>query len=253
HRGTRQALRRIGNRKGAARGRTGCAGTADRLSGELSRLARLALAAPTPVVRPLGSVAVQGVPIDIVVPVYNAAGDLARCVDSVLAHSSGDWRLLLIDDASPAIAIRTYFSGLRARRLPQVSLHRNERSLGFMQTANRGLAEARPEADVVLLHSDTVVTRDWLGKLARCAASSPHIGTITPFSNHAQICSWPRFCANNPWPKGQDAEPLLTALELCAVPTYPDLPAGMGFCLYIRRGLLFAIGSFDAAFEAGHG
>ena len=195
----------------------------------------------------------QGVPIDIVVPVYNAVGDLARCVDSVLAHSSGDWRLLLIDDASPAIAIRTYFSGLRARRLPQVSLHRNERSLGFTQTANRGLAEARPEADVVLLHPDTVVTRDWLGKLARCAASSPHIGTITPFSNRAGICSWPRFCSNNPWPKGQDAEPSLTALELCAVPTYPDLPTGMGFCLYIRRGLIAAIGAFDPAFEPGAG
>jgi GT2 family glycosyltransferase/glycosyltransferase involved in cell wall biosynthesis len=193
------------------------------------------------------------VPIDIVVPVYNAVGELARCVDSVLAHSSGDWRLLLIDDASTAIGIRTYFSGLRARRLPQVSLHRNERNLGFTLTANRGLAEARPDADVVLLHSDTVVTRDWLGKLARCAASSPHIGTITPFSNHAELCSLPRFCSNNPWAMGQDPEPLLTALELSAAPTYPDLPTGMGFCFYIRRGLMAAIGGFDPAFEPGHG
>jgi len=195
---------------------------------------------------------VQGVPIDIVVPVYNRLGELARCVDSVLAHSSGDWRLLLIDDASPSIAIRTYFSGLRARRLPHVSLHRNERNLGFTLTANRGLAEARPDADVVLLHSDTVVTRDWLGKLARCAASSPHIGTITPFSNHAELCSLPRFCSNNPWAMGQDPEPLLTALELSAAPTYPDLPTGMGFCFYIRRGLVAAIGGFDPALEPGH-
>ena len=39
-------------------------------------------------------------PIDIVVPVYNAAADLRRCIDSVLACTSGDYRLLLIDDAS---------------------------------------------------------------------------------------------------------------------------------------------------------
>jgi O-antigen biosynthesis protein len=192
-------------------------------------------------------------PIDVVVPVYNAAPELARCVDSVLAHSSGDWRLLLIDDASPAIAIRAYFSGLRARRLPQVELLVNERNLGFVLTANRGIREARADADIVLLNSDTVVTRGWLDKLARCAASDARIGTITPFSNNAEICSLPRFCADNPWPATQDPGPLVTALELAAVPTYPDLPTGVGFCFYIRRQLIARIGGFDPAFGLGYG
>ena len=192
-------------------------------------------------------------PIDIVVPVYNAAGDLARCVDSVLAHSDGDWRLLLIDDASPEIAVASYFSELRARQLRQVDLLRNERNLGFTLTANRGMREARAGADVVLLNSDTVVTRGWLDKLARCAASDPRIGTITPFSNNAEICSLPRFCANNPWPAGEDPASLAAALELAAVPSYPDLPTGVGFCLYIRRALLDAIGGFDPAFGLGYG
>jgi GT2 family glycosyltransferase/glycosyltransferase involved in cell wall biosynthesis len=191
--------------------------------------------------------------IDIVVPVYNAAGDLARCIDSVLEHSTGDWRLLLIDDASPDLAIRTYFSGLRARRLPQVALCANPTNLGFTLTANRGIAEARAGADVVLLNSDTVVTRGWLDKLARCAASDPRIGTITPFSNNAEICSLPRFCVNNAWPPGRDPEPLVAALERAAVPTYPELPTGVGFCLYIRRALIDVIGAFDPAFGLGYG
>lgn len=192
-------------------------------------------------------------PIDIVIPVYNAVGDLARCVDSVLAHSSGDWRLLLIDDASPSIAMRSYFSGLRARGLPRVRLLVNERNVGFTLTANRGMHEARADADVVLLNSDTAVTRGWLDKLARCAASDPRIGTVTPFSNNAEICSLPRFCANNPWPAAQDPEPLVMALEQAAAPTYPDLPTGVGFCLYIRRALIAAIGGFDPAFGLGYG
>ena len=191
--------------------------------------------------------------IDIVVPVYNAAGDLARCVDSVLEHSTGDWRLLLIDDASPDLAIRAYFSGLRARRLPQVELSANPTNLGFTQTANRGIAQARAGADVVLLNSDTVVSRGWLDKLSRCAASDPRIGTITPFSNNAEICSLPGFCVNNPWPPGKDPESLVAALECAAVPTYPDLPTGVGFCLYIRRALIAAIGAFDPAFGLGYG
>jgi glycosyltransferase involved in cell wall biosynthesis len=69
----------------------------------------------------------RATPIDIVVPVYNAAADLARCVDSVLEHSTGDWRLLLIDDASPDPAIRAYFSGLRVRRLLRTARIRGRR------------------------------------------------------------------------------------------------------------------------------
>ena len=195
----------------------------------------------------------RATPIDIVVPVYNAAADLARCVDSVLEHSTGDWRLLLIDDASPDPAIRAYFSELRARRLLRVTLLANEKNIGFTLTANRGFAEARREADILLLNSDTVVTRGWLDRLSRCAASDVRIGTITPFSNNAEICSLPRFCANNPWPPGKDPESLVAALERAAVPAYPDLPTGVGFCLYIRRPLLDAIGGFDPAFGLGYG
>jgi GT2 family glycosyltransferase/glycosyltransferase involved in cell wall biosynthesis len=192
-------------------------------------------------------------PIDIVVPVYNALGDLARCVESVLAHSTGDWRLALIDDGSTDPAIRGYFAKLEARGLQRVTLLANARNEGFTLTANRGMREARAEADVVLLNSDTVVTRGWLDALARCAASDARVGTVTPFSNNAEICSLPRFCVNNPWPAGVDPQPLVAALARAAVPTYPDLPTGVGFCLYVRRALIAAIGVFDPAFGLGYG
>ena len=38
--------------------------------------------------------------VDIVVPVYNAPGDVARCVESVLAHTGPEHRLVLIDFGS---------------------------------------------------------------------------------------------------------------------------------------------------------
>lgn len=192
-------------------------------------------------------------PIDIIVPVYNAAGDLRRCVDSVLAHTGGDYRLIVIDDASPDPRVSAYFSELEALGLPQLTLLANERNLGFTLNANRGMSAARPNADVLLLNSDTVVTRGWLDALARCAASDPAIGTITPFSNNAEICSLPRFCENNPWPASRDPDTMVSALELAAVPTYPDLPTGVGFCLYVRRALIDAIGMFDPVFGLGYG
>jgi len=192
-------------------------------------------------------------PIDIVVPVYNAADDLRRCVESVLAHASGDYRLLLIDDASSDPAIAAYLAELQARSLPQLTVLTNSANAGFTLTANRGMQAARPRADVVLLNSDTLVTRGWLDAMSRCARSDPAIGTITPFSNNAEICSLPRFCENNPWPPDRDPEPLLRALAQAAVPVYPDLPTGVGFCMYIRRPLLDAIGGFDPVFGMGYG
>ncbi|MEP6942305.1 MAG: glycosyltransferase [Betaproteobacteria bacterium] len=193
------------------------------------------------------------VPADVVVPVYNAARDVQRCVESVLAHTAGDYRLILIDDASTDAAVAEYLATLRARALPQIVILGNERNLGFTLTANRGMREARAGVDVVLLNSDTVVTAGWLEALARCAQSDASIGTITPFSNNAEICSLPRFCENNAWPDGVDPGPLAQALRAAAVPTYPDLPTGVGFCMYIRRTLLDEIGAFDPVFGLGYG
>ena len=189
--------------------------------------------------------------IDIVVPVYNAPDDVRRCVESVLAHDHDNCRVTLIDDASTDPRVGAYFDELRARALPEVDLLVNERNLGFTGTANRGMVRSR--ADVVLLNSDTIVTAGWLDALRRCAGSDPRIGTITPFSNNAEICSFPRFCADNSWRAGDDPEPIRAALARAAVPTYPDLPTGVGFCLFVRRALIDAIGAFDMAFGLGYG
>ena len=198
-----------------------------------------------------GSSTAAGI-VDIIVPVYNAPSDLARCVESILAYTTSPYMLTLIDDASPDPGVRRYFEELAARRLPQLVLVVNERNLGFTGTANLGLA--RSCNDVVLLNSDTIVTRGWLDALRRCAASSPHIGTITPFSNNAEICSFPRFCQDNVWREGDDPEVVRDAIAAAAVPTYPELPTGVGFCLFIRRALIEGIGAFDErAFGRGYG
>jgi GT2 family glycosyltransferase/glycosyltransferase involved in cell wall biosynthesis len=158
---------------------------------------------------------------------------------------------VLIDDASPDPAIAAYFAELARLAHPQLVLLRNEVNLGFTGTANRGMQLSA--ANVVLLNSDTIVTRGWLDALLHCAATDPTIGTITPFSNNAEICSFPRFCEDNPWPLARDAEPERAAIAAAAVPTYPDIPTGVGFCLFLRRAMLDAVGIFDTAFGLGYG
>jgi len=189
--------------------------------------------------------------VEVVVPVYNAPDDVARCLDAVLAHTSGDYSLVVIDDASPDPRVATILRALAARRLPHVTVLRNDVNLGFTGTANLGMTRSR--ADIVLLNSDAIPSPGWLDALTRCAGADASIGTITPFSNNAEIASYPRFCVNNPVPSDADAARLAAALAASAVPSYPDLPTGVGFCFYVRRALIDAIGAFDPAFGAGYG
>jgi O-antigen biosynthesis protein len=189
--------------------------------------------------------------IDIIVPVYNACDDLRRCLASVRKHTARNHRLILLDDASPQAEVGRYFDELAQERVPNLSLLRNAHNLGFVGTVNRAMSLS--QNDVVLLNSDTIVTSGWLDKLTRCARSDVRIATITPFSNNAEICSLPRFCENNPWPADADPEILNRALERAALPTYPDLPTGVGFCFYIRRRVWNEIGPFDPAFGLGYG
>jgi GT2 family glycosyltransferase len=191
----------------------------------------------------------EPLPVDVVVPVYNAAADVRRCIDSVLAGTPGLSRLVLIDDGSPDPAVGEYFRALAARGDARLELLRNDRNLGFTATANRGLREST--RDVVLLNSDTIVTRGWLEALVTCAASDARIATVTPFSNNAEICSFPRICEAQPEP--DDPERIAAALRASAVPTRPDLPTGVGFCMLVRRAAIDAVGVFDLAFGAGYG
>ncbi|MFO1311890.1 MAG: glycosyltransferase [Burkholderiales bacterium] len=190
--------------------------------------------------------------IDVVIPVYNAPDDVRLCVESALAHLRPDVRVVVIDDASPDPRIAPLLEAFAKRGHPQLLVLRNERNLGFTGTANRGMRLSR--ADVILLNSDTIVSAGWLEAIMHCAATDPRIGTITPFSNNAEILSFPKFCENNPWPSGADPGPVNASFAAAAVPVYPDLPTGVGFCFYVRRALLDEIGDFDAdVFGAGYG
>ena len=186
--------------------------------------------------------------VDVIVPVRDAYEQLAACLESVQRHG-GYHRLILIDDGSSDERIGALFRRLAASGSSHRVLLRNEHERGFVATVNRGMTCSRN--DVVLLNPDTLVTRAWLDKLRRCAASDSSIGTITPISNNAELCSFPLFPpGHNRAPK--DPERVNRALELAAVPLYPDLPTAGGFCMFIRRRLIREIGLFDEGLGWNH-
>lgn len=186
---------------------------------------------------------------DVVVPIYNAAAMVGDMLQSLQRTLRADDRVILIDDASTEASIGGMLEAFQQTAAFAVSILHNERNLGFVRTVNRGMAAS--QRDVVLLNSDTVVTQGWLDRIQQAAASDSRIATITPFSNNAEICSFPLFCKANPAPR----DPEGVALSLATLtPEYPDLPTAVGFCMYIRRQVLSEIGDFDAAtFGRGYG
>ncbi len=194
--------------------------------------------------------------IDIVVPIFNAPEDVRKCVASVIAHTDvAQYTLTLIDDGSPDPQVKAVLAAI-AQSAPKVHIHANPTNLGFTATVNR--AFALTQSDVLLLNSDTVVTPGWLAAIAQCAASDHRIATITPFSNNAEIASVPTWLTPNPVPTPEQAAQMARACaeafaELDAN-AYPDLPTGVGFCMFVRRAAIHAIGPFDVeTFGRGYG
>ena len=191
-------------------------------------------------------------PVDVILPVWGAAEPFRRCADSLLRHTDlSRNRLVVVVDGPAEPAVEASIKALEASR-GEVLVLRNPIREGFVSSVDRGLASSR--RDVVLLNSDTQVSERWLEKLGAAAYSRPEAATATPFSNNATICSLPRFLAENTLPAGHDVDSFARLVERCSERRYPELPTGVGVCLFIKRGVLDEVGLLDeASFGLGYG
>lgn len=189
--------------------------------------------------------------VDIIIPIYNAYEDLTICLESLYKHTNlEDNRLILINDNSPDERIRPFLD--KQKRENVIVIH-NETNKGFSNNINIGMAQSR-ENDVILLNSDTVLTENWVEKMVECAYSESSIGTVTPLSNNATLCSVPEFCEENKLPEGMTIDQAGKIVEKCSMKKYPRITVAHGFCMLVKREVIEAVGNFDAeTFERGYG
>ena len=188
--------------------------------------------------------------VTIVIPVYGGFDDTRSCIESVLASTyTSAAEVVVINDASPEPDLVAWLKDNAER----FTLLHNERNLGFVGTVNRGMA-LYPYNDVVLVNSDTEVSGDWLDRLQIAAYSDARIGSVTPFSNNATICSYPIFCQDNDLPEGYTPEQLDQVFAEVNPGQLVDIPTAVGFCMFIRRDCLNDAGAFDEKlFGRGYG
>jgi GT2 family glycosyltransferase/glycosyltransferase involved in cell wall biosynthesis len=189
----------------------------------------------------------------VCIPVYGAPELFAECLTNVLAHTSVDVPILIVDDASPDPAIGEFVRSLADTLAHSVFYLRQPRNLGFPGNVNAGFLAAAP-ADVVVLNSDCVVAEGWLEGLRRAAYSDALVATASALTNHGTILSAPTRNRPQPSiPQDQTLEHTADAVRSLSLRFYPHLPTAIGHCMYIRRHALDLVGEFDLAFSPGYG
>jgi GT2 family glycosyltransferase len=193
----------------------------------------------------------QPSPPAVVIPIHNAAVELAACLESLFRHPRPASRIILINDASTDPAVAAVLAGYAEGS--GVEVHSNKHNLGFTRTVNLGLQLAG-RSDVVLLNSDTKVTPRWLHNMRFAAYCGDRVGTATPFSNNAGAFSAPEPNKPNPLPPQLELDEYARLITRSAARIYPGVPTGSGFCMYLRRDCLDEVGVLDAeAFPRGYG
>jgi GT2 family glycosyltransferase len=186
----------------------------------------------------------------IIVPVFNAFEFLEPCLQSIDRTVPDATRVLLIDDASTDHRVRPFLETWRNSTSTHCQLLVHERNQGFVASVNHGMRLA--ESDVVLLNSDTELSRGSLKRMQTCLQSNRSIATVTPWSNNGEIVSIPNFCASNPLPPDPDA--VADAIASCGSPIYPEMPTAVGFCMAISGVAIGKLGLFDEqTFGKGYG
>lgn len=193
--------------------------------------------------------------IDVIIPVYRGLDELRACVDSVLAGGGLGtvFELVLVDDRGPDDDVAGYLSELAERGPRGVHVLRNDRNLGFVASVNSGM-RLHAGRDVILLNSDTETPAGWVERVTACARSRPEIATVSPFSNNATICSWPRFCEDNELPRGAALADIDAAFAAANPGKWAEVPTTVGYCMYIKRAAIDDVGLFDEeTFGRGYG
>ncbi|MGG0185084.1 glycosyltransferase family 2 protein [Bacillus rhizoplanae] len=188
--------------------------------------------------------------VDIILPIYNSPKETRACIESIIQTTPEEsYTLYLLDDCSPEPEIQSitsYFSS----KYNNVIAYRNEQNKGFPDNVNNGFRMTIN--DVVILNSDTIVTKGWLEGLYKASMSQPKVAAVGPLSNYGMVTSVPSI-----YQEVNDSigiEKVTKFIRNINSRLYPETPILVGFCMYITRDALNEIGLLDAeTFKKGYG
>jgi glycosyltransferase involved in cell wall biosynthesis len=117
--------------------------------------------------------------VDVIIPAYNAAKFLPAAIESVIAQTFTDWRILLVDDGSTD----------NTAEVVSPFIHQLGPKLKYIKQANSGVSAARNEAIrnssaefLALLDADDIWLPHRLSESLRCFENRPQVGLAYGFN-----------------------------------------------------------------------
>lgn len=115
-------------------------------------------------------------PLDIFIPYWGDPGYMKETVRSVLAQESDDWRLTVVDDAYPDLAVKEYVDGIDDERITYIRKDRNE---GI--TANYRTCVSLATQDLMtILGCDDVLLPNYVDTILAAHRRFPEAAIIQP-------------------------------------------------------------------------
>jgi len=161
--------------------------------------------------------------------------------------------VILVNDCGPDADNIEIKIKKNIRGLFNFAYYRNDKNLGFVGTCNRAALEIdKTDNDILLLNSDTVVTKGFVEEMSFVLHESSKNGAVTPRSNNATIATVPLSAAIKKDVEPDESYRVYNKIK-ATLPRSTVVPVAHGFCILIRRELIKKYGLFDTAFGRGYG
>lgn len=191
---------------------------------------------------------------DIVLPFFNEARLVIRCLHSLQASAGETNRVILVDDGSARQEREAVDAFLATSALDaDVVTHADNR--GFKEAARSGLATSRSRY-AILLNSDTVVTPAFDTLLLEALEEDASVAAAAPVSNHPTDLY--QFRASLYTAPNADGIELYAAIMRSAMLARAsgrklvDAPYLTGMCLALDRDAFDAAGGFGEGYRHGY-
>ena len=181
--------------------------------------------------------------ISVIIPIYNALDDVARCLDSILdAKLTDNVEIICINDCSEQETTQ-YLRNFCSKN-QRFTLVENEENLGFIKTCNKGMKMAKGDI-LVLLNSDTLIPKAFEKKILFCFNKDKTIGCASPISSNTGL--W-----HVTMPSTIKISAMDRLVESVSAKKFPSILCPEGFCFCIRNIVVKEIGYLDEVFGKGY-
>jgi GT2 family glycosyltransferase len=186
--------------------------------------------------------------VSIVMLTYNQLEDTKICVESLIKHTKDiDYELIFVDNGSTKDDTRTYLEELKEEH-SNIKTIFNDENLGFACANNQGIELSEGEY-VLLLNNDVILTDGWLSRMINIAESDDRIGVVAPCTNHASGRQVIKFGGTEE--DDEEIQNFAKNILLKNAGKWISVNRVIGFCMLIKRDVLFKVGVLDEMFGPG--